>query len=80
MKTIELKPEDMAKRIARFKDLTPSANTMVIVNCGGRTRGIIGAQALINAGVANKIVSLKNGTQDWHLAGYEVLIGATRRC
>jgi len=68
-----------AELLYRFKDLTPSADTMVIVNCGGRTRSIIGAQALINAGVANEIVSLKNGTQDWHLAGYEVVIGATHR-
>ena len=65
--------------VYRFKDLTPSADTMVVVNCGGRTRSIIGAQALINAGVPNKVVSLKNGTQDWHLAGYEVVKGATRR-
>jgi rhodanese-related sulfurtransferase len=65
--------------IYRFKDLTPSADTMVVVNCGGRTRSIIGAQALINAGVPNRVVSLKNGTQDWHLAGYEVVKGATRR-
>ena len=52
---------------------------MVIVNCGGRTRSIIGAQSLINAGVPNKVVSLKNGTQAWHLAGFQVLKGATAR-
>ncbi|MEC7395714.1 MAG: rhodanese-like domain-containing protein [Pseudomonadota bacterium] len=68
-----------AEIVYRFKDLTPSADTMVVVNCGGRTRSIIGAQALINAGVPNKVVSLKNGTQDWHLAGYDVVKGATRR-
>lgn len=68
-----------AEIVYRFKDLTPSSDTMVVVNCGGRTRSIIGAQALINAGVPNKVVSLKNGTQDWHLAGYEVIKGATRR-
>lgn len=68
-----------AEIVFRFKDLTPSPDTMVVVNCGGRTRSIIGAQALINAGVPNKVVSLKNGTQDWHLAGYDVVKGATRR-
>ncbi len=68
-----------AELVYRFKDLTPSEDTLVIVNCGGRTRSIIGAQALINAGVPNKVVSLKNGTQDWHLAGYEIVVGATRR-
>ena len=51
----------------------------MIVNCGGRTRSIIGAQSLINAGVPNKVVSLKNGTQAWHLAGFPVLNGATAR-
>ncbi len=68
-----------AELVYRFKDLTPSPETMVIVNCGGRTRSIIGAQSLINAGVPNKVVSLMNGTQDWHLAGYEVIKDATRQ-
>jgi rhodanese-related sulfurtransferase len=57
----------------------PSPATTVIVNCGGRTRSIIGAQSLINAGVPNKVVSLKNGTQAWHLVGYPVLKGATAK-
>ena len=68
-----------AELVYRFADLVPSAETMVVVNCGGRTRSIIGAQSLINAGVPNKVVSLKNGTQDWHLAGYAVRAGATAR-
>ena len=68
-----------AELVYRFTDLVPSPSTTVIVNCGGRTRSIIGAQALINAGFPNKIVSLKNGTQAWHLAGYDVIDGATRR-
>ncbi|MPZ47334.1 MAG: thiosulfate sulfurtransferase [Betaproteobacteria bacterium] len=68
-----------AELVYRFADLVPSPATTVIVNCGGRTRSIIGAQSLINAGVPNKVVSLKNGTQAWHLAGYEVLKGSTAR-
>src|SRR5215470_6963021 len=68
-----------AELVYRFKDLVPSPNTMVIVNCGGRTRSIIGAQSLRNAGFPNKIVSLKDGTMAWHLAGYEVVNGATRQ-
>lgn len=68
-----------AEIVYRFKDLVPSEDTLVVVNCGGRTRSIIGAQALINAGVPNKVVSLKNGTQDWHLAGYEIVVGAEAR-
>lgn len=68
-----------AELVYRFTDLAPSPDTMVIVNCGGRTRSIIGAQSLINAGFRNRIVSLQNGTQAWHLAGYEVVDGATRQ-
>lgn len=68
-----------AEIVYRFKELVPSEDTLVVVNCGGRTRSIIGAQALINAGVPNKVVSLKNGTQDWHLAGYEIVVGAEAR-
>jgi rhodanese-related sulfurtransferase len=68
-----------AELVYRFADLTPSPETTVIVNCGGRTRSIIGAQSLINAGFPNKIVSLKDGTMAWHLAGLRVVPGATRR-
>lgn len=68
-----------AELVYRFADLTPSPDTTVIVNCGGRTRSIIGAQSLINAGFANKIMSLKDGTMAWHLAGLDVVPGATRR-
>ena len=68
-----------AELVYRFADLVPSPDTLVVVNCGGRTRSIIGAQSLIDAGVPNKVVSLKNGTQAWHLAGYEVQQGSTAR-
>jgi rhodanese-related sulfurtransferase len=68
-----------AELVYRFTDLTPSPDTTAIVNCGGRTRSIIGAQSLINAGFPNRIVSLQNGTQGWHLAGYDVIDGATRQ-
>jgi rhodanese-related sulfurtransferase len=68
-----------AELVYRFTDLVPSPDTTVIVNCGGRTRSIIGAQALINAGFRNKIMSLKDGTMAWHLAGLGVVNGAARR-
>ena len=68
-----------AELVYRFKDLVPSPDTTVIVNCGGRTRSIIGAQSLINAGVPNKVVSLKDGTMAWHLSGFEVVQGADKR-
>lgn len=52
-----------AELVYRFKDLVPSPETTVVVNCGGRTRSIIGAQSIISAGFPNKVVSFKNGTQ-----------------
>ena len=50
----------------------------MVVNCAGRTRSIIGAQSLINAGLPNKVMALKNGTMGWHLAGLKVARGETK--
>lgn len=61
----------------RVHDLAPSPDTLVVVNCAGRTRSIIGAQSLINAGIENKVVALRGGTQGWVLAGYQLNHGAT---
>ncbi|MCB4768692.1 hypothetical protein LGR54_08765 [Ancylobacter sp. Lp-2] len=63
--------------VLRVRESVPSDDTLVVVNCGGRTRSIIGAQVLIDAGLPNKVVSLKNGTQGWHLAGLDVERGAS---
>ncbi|HJU16310.1 MAG TPA: rhodanese-like domain-containing protein [Stellaceae bacterium] len=68
-----------AELVYRFAELVPSPDTFVVVNCGGRTRSIIGAQSLIDAGVPNRVVSLKDGTMAWHLAGLEVVSGASTR-
>ena len=68
-----------AELVYRFQEMVPSPDTFVVVNCGGRTRSIIGAQALIDAGVPNRVVSLKDGTMAWHLAGLAVVAGATGR-
>lgn len=62
----------------RAFDAVPSPETPVVVNCAGRTRAIIGAQALINAGFPNPVVSLENGTSAWLLAGYAPARGETR--
>ncbi len=61
------------------RDLAPDPDTLVVVNCAGRTRSIIGAQSLINAGTPNKVMALTNGTMGWHLAGFELEHGATRK-
>jgi rhodanese-related sulfurtransferase len=68
-----------AELVYRFNELVPSPSTFIVVNCGGRTRSIIGAQSLIDAGVPNRVVSLKDGTMAWHLAGLGVVAGATAR-
>ncbi len=63
----------------RVRTIVPDPTTQVVVNCAGRTRSIIGAQSLINAGLPNPVLALKNGTMGWRLAGYELERGATRR-
>jgi len=67
-----------AELVYRVHDMAPDPNTTVIVNCAGRTRSIIGAQSLINAGIPNKVMALKNGTMGWHLQGFELARGETR--
>lgn len=62
----------------RVHDLRRSPDTRVVVNCAGRTRSIIGAQSLINAGVVN-VTSLRNGTMGWRLAGLELAFDADER-
>src|SRR5260370_25790942 len=57
-----------AELVLRVGRVAPDPETTIIVNCAGRTRSIIGTQSLINAGVANKVVALRNGTIGWTLA------------
>ena len=68
-----------AELVHRVHDLAPDPSRTVVVNCAGRTRSIIGAQSLINAGIPNRVVALKDGTMGWELAGFKVEQGATRR-
>jgi len=63
----------------RIHEIVKRPETLVVVNCAGRTRSIIGAQSLINAGLPNRVVALKNGTMGWHLAGLPLEHGSTRR-
>ncbi|MEJ2686451.1 MAG: rhodanese-like domain-containing protein [Gammaproteobacteria bacterium] len=62
----------------RVRELAPDPRTLVVVNCAGRTRSIIGAQSLINAGIPNPVAALKGGTMGWRLAGFELEHGAQR--
>lgn len=59
----------------RLPGLGIGPHTRIVVNCAGRTRSIIGAQTLRNLGVTNPVVALRNGTQGWELAGYELARG-----
>ena len=68
-----------AELVLRARDAAPSPDTTIVVNCAGRTRSIIGAQSLINAGIPNKVVALRNGTMGWSLAGYTCDAGKERR-
>jgi rhodanese-related sulfurtransferase len=65
--------------VLRAGEAAPDPDTTIIVNCAGRTRSIIGTQSLINAGIANKVVALRNGTIGWTLAKQDLEHGAIRR-
>jgi rhodanese-related sulfurtransferase len=52
-------------------------NATVVVNCAGPTRSIIGARLLQRMKLSN-VVSLRNGTSGWRLAGLELERGGDR--
>jgi rhodanese-related sulfurtransferase len=52
---------------------------VVVVNCAGRTRSIMGAESLRRAGIPNKVVALRNGTMGWELAGLRCERGRTEK-
>jgi rhodanese-related sulfurtransferase len=68
-----------AELVLRAGLAAPDPNTTIVVNCAGRTRSIIGTQSLINAGVPNKVVALRNGTMGWTLASHTLGHGASKR-
>lgn len=67
-----------AELVLRARALAPDPATRIIVNCAGRTRSIIGAQSLVNAGLPNPIAALRNGTIGWTLAGQTLEHGSAR--
>ncbi len=66
-----------AELVYRIGELAPNPETFVVVNCAGRTRSIVGAQTLIDAGIPNRVASLRNGTMDWLLTGRTLAHGRT---
>ncbi|MBV9811216.1 MAG: thiosulfate sulfurtransferase, partial [Acetobacteraceae bacterium] len=65
--------------VYRIGDLAPDPATVVVVNCAGRTRSILGAESLRRAGIPNPVVALRNGTMGWQLAGFAVERGRSDR-
>jgi rhodanese-related sulfurtransferase len=63
----------------RIGDIAPDPKTLVVVNCAGRTRSIMGAESLKRAGIPNKVVALRNGTMGWELAGLRCERGRPER-
>ena len=61
-----------AELVHRVKQVADDPDSLVVVNCAGRTRSIIGCQSLVNAGLENRVVALENGTMGWELAGFPV--------
>jgi rhodanese-related sulfurtransferase len=72
-------PMPGAELAYRIGDLAPDPNTLVVVNCAGRTRSIMGAESLRRAGIPNKVVALRNGTMGWELAGLQCEHGRPER-
>lgn len=68
-----------AELLLRLPGLLSSSRTKVIINCAGRTRGLLGTQSLINAGLENSVVALRNGTIGWTLANQALDIGQHRK-
>jgi rhodanese-related sulfurtransferase len=63
--------------VYRFGEFVTRPETLVVVNCAGRTRSIMGAESLRSAGIPNEIVALRNGTMGWELAGFTCAHGRT---
>lgn len=64
--------------VRRARDLAPDPATTIVVHCAGRTRSLIGAQSLIDAGLPNPVFALRNGTIGWTLAGLTLAHGQGR--
>ncbi|MDQ8033502.1 MAG: rhodanese-like domain-containing protein, partial [Bordetella sp.] len=60
-----------------WRDLPP--DSLIVVACGGRTRGIVGAQTLIDADVGHPVAALQDGNHGWQLAGLTLAQGLARR-
>ncbi len=60
----------------RIPSLAVTEDTVIVINCAGRTRSVIGAESLRQCGFPNPVLALQNGTQGWSLAGFDLNHGA----
>ncbi|WP_069264024.1 rhodanese-like domain-containing protein [Paraburkholderia nodosa] len=67
-----------AELVYRALAAAPSPDTLIVVNCAGRTRSILGAQSLVNAGIPNPVAALTGGSMSWLLEGLELERGQIR--
>lgn len=67
-----------AELVYRALAAAPSPDTLIVVNCAGRTRSILGAQSLVNAGVPNPVAALTGGSMSWLLNGLALARGEIR--
>jgi len=65
--------------VYRIAEIAPDPKTLVVVNCAGRTRSILGAESLRRVGIPNPVFALRNGTMGWELAGFHCARGSTDR-
>ena len=67
-----------AESLTRVRGLAPDSSTPIVVHCAGRTRGLVAAQTLIDAGCPNPVLALENGLIGWLLAGQTMEVGGGR--
>jgi rhodanese-related sulfurtransferase len=66
---------ELPRRIRSLVDAPENRDAMIVVNCAGRTRSILGADVLIRMDTPNPVYALENGTMAWAMAGHELESG-----
>ncbi|MBM6583696.1 hypothetical protein ILT44_26190 [Microvirga sp. BT689] len=56
----------------RLSAAIPDTSVPIVLTCAGRTRSLIGAISLKFLGIGNPLYSLRNGTQGWAIAGFDL--------
>jgi rhodanese-related sulfurtransferase len=59
----------LCEEVYRIHDVVTDQQTQIVTLCAGVTRGTLLAQSLINAGVANPIMFLPDGSKGWYASG-----------